>query len=182
MTQRFNAPPGWDVPPDFVPTAGWQPDPSWPPAPQGWTYWVEDGVSAAPAPVDAVPSYGTPPGSPAYGSAPAASYSAPQGAYGAPVGAYGSTAAGSAQGVVAQGQRSNARKQIVSGSIMLAAGLVLTIGRLLVDGDIWFFPVILVVAGAVSLIRGLRERKKADQLVDIGAMYGAGQGNRPGGF
>jgi hypothetical protein len=29
-----------------VPPAGWQPDPSWPPAPHGWQFWVEDGASA----------------------------------------------------------------------------------------------------------------------------------------
>jgi hypothetical protein len=43
---RFNAAPGWPVPPPgWGPPAGWQPDPSWPPAPTGWQFWLsgEDG-------------------------------------------------------------------------------------------------------------------------------------------
>ncbi|SED66877.1 hypothetical protein [Ruania alba] len=44
MAQRFNPPPGWQVPAGFAPTQGWQPDPSWPPAPPGWNFWVDDAV------------------------------------------------------------------------------------------------------------------------------------------
>ena len=40
---RFNAPPGWPVPPlGWIPPDGWVPDPSWPPAPPEWRYWVPD--------------------------------------------------------------------------------------------------------------------------------------------
>ncbi len=42
MAQRFNPPPGWHVPAGFTPTPGWQPDPSWPAAPTGWNFWVDD--------------------------------------------------------------------------------------------------------------------------------------------
>jgi len=39
---RFNPPPGWPLPEGFAPGAGWQPDPSWPPAPPGWPLWLSD--------------------------------------------------------------------------------------------------------------------------------------------
>lgn len=48
MAQRFNPPPGWQVPADFVPPQGWQPDPSWPPAPPNWNYWLDDGSQVPP--------------------------------------------------------------------------------------------------------------------------------------
>ena len=49
MTQRFNPPPGWPVPPTgFQPPAGWRPDPSWPAPPPGWQLWVDDRPAAAP--------------------------------------------------------------------------------------------------------------------------------------
>ena len=32
---------------DFVPENGWTPDPSWPPAPPDWQFWIDDGASAA---------------------------------------------------------------------------------------------------------------------------------------
>lgn len=38
----FNPPPNWPVEPGFVPHARWKPDPSWPPAPTGWSFWVGD--------------------------------------------------------------------------------------------------------------------------------------------
>src|SRR5699024_9054181 len=78
MSQRFNAPPGWQVPEGFVPPTGWQPDPSWPAAPAGWNFWVDD---AAP---QAAP--GAAPGAPA-ADAPAAGYGpATHGGYGDPAG------------------------------------------------------------------------------------------------
>lgn len=46
MALRFNPPPGWPTPEDFVPGPGWQPDPSWPPLPAGWQLWVPDDVPA----------------------------------------------------------------------------------------------------------------------------------------
>jgi hypothetical protein len=40
---RFNPPPSWPPPPaGFTPGPGWRPDPSWPPAPPGWQLWVPD--------------------------------------------------------------------------------------------------------------------------------------------
>lgn len=47
MAVRFAPPPAWPVPPGFTPTTDWHPDPSWPPAPPGWVFWVDD--AAAPA-------------------------------------------------------------------------------------------------------------------------------------
>jgi hypothetical protein len=43
---RFNPPPSWPPsPPGWTPPPGWQPDPSWPPPPPGWQLWVPDGAS-----------------------------------------------------------------------------------------------------------------------------------------
>ena len=50
MAWRFNAPPGWPVPPkDWAPPPGWTPDEKWPPAPAGWPLWVDDDTWANPA-------------------------------------------------------------------------------------------------------------------------------------
>ncbi|QOR71720.1 hypothetical protein IM660_05430 [Ruania alkalisoli] len=64
MTQRFNPPPGWQVPSGFVPTPGWQPDPSWPAAPAGWNFWVDDATDSATAGAhgSGVPGAATSPG------------------------------------------------------------------------------------------------------------------------
>jgi hypothetical protein len=44
MGYRFNTPPNWPAPPspDWRPPEGWQADASWGPAPDGWSFWVED--------------------------------------------------------------------------------------------------------------------------------------------
>jgi hypothetical protein len=40
---RFNPPPSWPpAPPGWTPPPDWQPDPSWPPLPPGWPLWVPD--------------------------------------------------------------------------------------------------------------------------------------------
>jgi hypothetical protein len=39
---RFNPPPSWPVKKNFVPPQGWQPDPAWGPAPQGWPLYVTE--------------------------------------------------------------------------------------------------------------------------------------------
>lgn len=40
---RFNPPPSWPpVPSGWTPGPNWQPDPSWGPAPAGWPFWVDD--------------------------------------------------------------------------------------------------------------------------------------------
>ncbi len=48
----FNPPPNWLVEPGFVPFKGWNPDPSWGPAPEGWAFWRHQepsiGVAAEP--------------------------------------------------------------------------------------------------------------------------------------
>lgn len=37
---RWHNPPGWpERHPKWTPPVGWQPDPSWPPAPDGWVFW-----------------------------------------------------------------------------------------------------------------------------------------------
>jgi hypothetical protein len=42
-TMRFNPPPSWPpAPPGWTPPPGWLPDPSWPPLPPGWPLWVPD--------------------------------------------------------------------------------------------------------------------------------------------
>jgi hypothetical protein len=43
LAQRYNPPPGWEVPAgeDWTPPLDWQPDPSWPSAPDGWIFWLE---------------------------------------------------------------------------------------------------------------------------------------------
>lgn len=41
MTYVFNPPPAWDVPDgEWRPPDGWVPDPSWPPAPDAWEFWI----------------------------------------------------------------------------------------------------------------------------------------------
>lgn len=40
---RFNPPPTWPpAPPGWTPPPGWQPDPSWPPLPPGWPLWLDE--------------------------------------------------------------------------------------------------------------------------------------------
>lgn len=51
MVWRFVPPADWPAPPPgFVPANGWRPDPSWPPAPAGWTFWVWDADETSPPP------------------------------------------------------------------------------------------------------------------------------------
>lgn len=52
MGYRFNPPPGWAVAAGFTPPEGWQPDPSWPAAPDGWQFWLPE---VPPAPPPAAP-------------------------------------------------------------------------------------------------------------------------------
>lgn len=40
MVYVFNPPPNWPIPQGFTPQEGWEPDPTWPPAPDGWQFWV----------------------------------------------------------------------------------------------------------------------------------------------
>lgn len=59
---RYVSPPNWPAPPPgWVPPEGWVPQAEWGPAPPGWQFWVEDGVSSgSPSPP---PSSASPPGS-----------------------------------------------------------------------------------------------------------------------
>ena len=51
MSPTYNPPPGWDVPLiDGKPVIGFQPDPSWPEAPDGWKFWVKGGSESAQPP------------------------------------------------------------------------------------------------------------------------------------
>jgi hypothetical protein len=44
VTPSYNPPPGWNVPlHEGKPADGFQPDPSWPEAPDGWKFWVREG-------------------------------------------------------------------------------------------------------------------------------------------
>lgn len=42
VATRFSPPPTWTVPRGFDPQRGHLPDPAWPPAPDGWVFWVPD--------------------------------------------------------------------------------------------------------------------------------------------
>lgn len=42
VATRFSPPPTWAVPTGFDPRRGHLPDPTWPAAPEGWTFWVPD--------------------------------------------------------------------------------------------------------------------------------------------
>lgn len=45
MSPRWNSPPNWPEPPQgWTPPQGWRPDPAWGPAPEGWQFWVDDGI------------------------------------------------------------------------------------------------------------------------------------------
>ena len=55
MSPTYNPPPGWTVPlQDGKPLPGFQPDPSWPEAPDGWKFWVRqrevEGASSSDGP------------------------------------------------------------------------------------------------------------------------------------
>lgn len=178
MAQRFNAPPGWHVPPNFVPTSDWRPDPSWPPAPQGWSFWVDDGAPPAndtslsfdptsPAAQHDAP-YGVAPATPApqgvpYGSAPAA-----------PVGAYGSTAPGSAQGALAEAQIAAAKKARQGGIIAILIGVVLTVVLVVAFDRMTIWGPVLVIAGIVGIIKGSIDLGKARKAAAGPAGYGPG--------
>lgn len=59
---RFNPPPDWPVPAGFDPRRGHLADPTWPPPPEGWQFWVRDtaaGRERASLPATALPA---PPG------------------------------------------------------------------------------------------------------------------------
>ena len=49
MGHTFNPPPGWKLPAGFTPDTEWRPDPAWPPAPEGWEFWLPEAAPAAPA-------------------------------------------------------------------------------------------------------------------------------------
>jgi len=60
---KFNPPPGWVVPGEnWVPPDGWAADPSWPPAPADWVFWIAaPAVEMPPAPPQAERLHPTPP-------------------------------------------------------------------------------------------------------------------------
>lgn len=171
MSQRFNAPPGWQVPEGFVPPTGWQPDPSWPPAPAGWNFWVDDAApGAAPAGASAA-------GAPAAGYGPAA----PDG-YGA------SHAPGSANAALAQTQMKAHKRTMLIGFGILAAAVLVTLVSFGIaasspTGGTVFFPWYIGLIGLIFGIRGavaLSKAKKALAETAVGGMAGA-YGNAPAG-
>lgn len=172
MAQRFNAPPGWNVPPDFVPTSDWQPDPSWPQAPAGWNFWVDDAAQS-------VGSYGTPAptdgaGEGGYGTPSAGAYGADPSPYGtAAPGAFGSTAPGSAQAAVTENHAAGAKR-----SILIGAGLIALVVVVLFAFDrlFWYFALF----GIIMVIKGLVDLNKAKKAE--AAQFGYGQGSVPPGF
>lgn len=53
MAIRYNPPPGWDVPlENGRPPAGFTPNPSWPPAPDGWEFWLKEQAFSSPSPLE----------------------------------------------------------------------------------------------------------------------------------
>ncbi|WP_345180758.1 DUF4429 domain-containing protein [Actinomadura verrucosospora] len=59
---RFNPPPTWPpAPPGWTPPPGWQPDPSRPPPPRGWQLWVPAVAPAQPSPHPVAPHAPIPP-------------------------------------------------------------------------------------------------------------------------
>ncbi|TDE97572.1 hypothetical protein EXU48_05160 [Occultella glacieicola] len=181
MSQRFNAPPGWQVPPNFTPPEGWQPDPSWPPAPAGWNYWVEDAAGSAAAPMAGQnPGYG--PGS-----------AAPAG--GSPYGAspYGDAASGTASAALAQQEVKKARNGMLVGFGILAAAVLVFVISFAVaasspTGGTYFFPWYFMLIGLILGIRGLIQWNKAKKAVamapggsfDPSAYTGSGASGMPG--
>lgn len=166
MSQRFNAPPGWQVPEGFVPPTGWQPDPSWPPAPAGWNFWVDD---AAPA--------GAPAGAPPAGYGPAAPGGYGDGASHAP---------GSANAALAQTQIKSHKRTMLIGFGILAATILVAVVSFAIaasspTGGTVFFPWYIGLIGLILGIRGavsLSKAKKAAGQVVVGGMAGA-YGNGP---
>lgn len=163
MSQRFNAPPGWQVPEGFVPPTGWQPDPSWPPAPAGWSFWVDDAAPAG-------PPAGAPSGTPPAGYGPAA-----PGGYGA------SHAPGSANVALAESQMKAHKRTMLIGFGILAAALLVTIVSFAIaasspTGGTVFFPWYIGLIGLIFGIRGavaLSKAKKALGQAAVGGMAGA---------
>lgn len=178
---RFNAPPGWNVPPDFVPSADWKLDPSWPPAPEGWNYWVDDAAPAAPQ----QPAYGTPaPDAQPYGSTPpaaqpygASSPGAPQSGvpYGAPASPYNPSAPGSAHTAVAAAQAEASKKAIRGGLIAIAVGIVLSIVLIATLDRLPLWGPLLVLFGIITIIKGYIDQNKAKKaMAATQGVYGTG--------
>ncbi|HIZ37588.1 MAG TPA: hypothetical protein H9815_17565 [Candidatus Ruania gallistercoris] len=165
MSQRFNAPPGWQVPEGFVPPTGWQPDPSWPPAPAGWNFWVDD----------AAPGNG-PPAAPAAGYGPAAPSGYGDGASHAP---------GSANSALAVTRVKNARKSVLIGIGVFVVGLIINVVSLANPGNdgrstLWWG---ILLIGIVIAIRGIVDYSKAKKALGEIATSGMANayGNSPAG-
>lgn len=168
------------MPADFVPPQGWQPDPTWPPAPQGWNFWIEDspvtqapsaavpgpGTTAGPqSPVGATSSHGTPTSAPP-----------PAGAYGAP-GDYavvGSDGVASSSYAQLKGHYDNAKRSVIYGLIALVIGVGIT-GYSLMNGGGGVITYGLIIVGLIVLIRGALGMRKSK------AGMNALQANQPGG-
>lgn len=173
MSQRFNAPPGWQVPEGFVPPTGWQPDPSWPPAPAGWNFWVDDGAQA-PAPGGFGPA-----GVPAPGG------------YGDPSSYDPSYAPGSANVALAQKQiKDNKRLMLIGFGIAAAALLIFVVTFAIAasspTGGTYYFPWYFGVIGLALGIRGAVATSKAKKALaqlnpsaGLAGAYGA-QPSAPG--
>ncbi|CAM3371412.1 hypothetical protein OCAE111667_06090 [Occultella aeris] len=172
MSQRFNAPPGWQVPPNFTPPEGWQPDPAWPPAPAGWNYWVDDAAGSAAGMTGQNPGYGAPLGqNPAYGPGSSPAYgpgsSAPAGA--SPYGASGTASAALAQEEVKKARNS----ALIGFGILAAAVLVFAISFGIAasssTGGRYYFPWYFMLAGLIVGIRGLVAYNKAKKAASFTA-------------
>lgn len=205
MTQRFNAPPGWDVPAGFVPPDGWQPDPSWPTPPQDWTWWVEDAApgaapsvsgptatgAAAAAGVGGVVSGAGPGGQgDPYGAAGAQSgghggapYPLADGQQAAP---YGQSASpypggGTVQEAQADAQLKQARRGAILGAAAFVVGLVVTVVSYNAAGPgedprVWWGPMLFgPIIAIVSLVRMSKAKKSAPVGFDPSAFAAGGQ-------
>ena len=62
MALRYNPPPSWPAPPrGWTPTPDWTPPAGFPPLPEGWELWVDDDDAARPTTAAEGTGTGTPP-------------------------------------------------------------------------------------------------------------------------
>lgn len=156
---RFNPPPGWQVPDNFVPPQGWQPDPSWPMAPAGWQFWVDEPTQAGsydPA-TNYNPAAGYTPGAASYPGAPSYSGEQPQASVAQPLDA-----------LVAQ--RKQGRNQMLTGLAMVVATVVIFLAA---DRLFYVFAIFGVVSAFAGLLGYIRADRKL-RAVSPAANFGAG--------
>ncbi|UFU03886.1 hypothetical protein LQF12_04555 [Ruania suaedae] len=207
MTQRFNPPPGWQVPAGFTPPQGWQPDPSWPAAPAGWNYWVDDAAgygdvsqqagqaaSSHQGGYDAAGQqggYGTASQPGGYGQTPQAGPYDPAPATGQPGAFNPAQGAGGASLAIAEQQVKSQKRTMLVGFGIAVAAVVITVVSFLIaasspTGGTYYFPWWFGLIGLALGIRGAVMHSKAKkqlaqaQAASGGGLYGTGMGGTDG--